>query len=923
MLLMLFFVFMLSIGAMLPGQDRYYTNLAREDYYTRSSSEPEGFWLGTGAAKLGLRGPVDRETLHALFEGFSPEGVPLVKNAGKMTGKKARQPGWDLTWNLPKSVSILWTCASPGERKRIEKDIQKAVAKMVAHIERELAFCRVGRGGARSVPAKIVVAAFIHATSRAADPSYHVHCVIPNMGWCQDKRVRTIVSKILYENKMLLGSMFRCHVAHFLERDLGLRTYRPRDRNGNRRSWFEVEGVPTALCREFSKRRQAIEKELGARGLETAAAAAEVTLKTRQRKKNLPPRAELLRQWQEVARTFDFTQQKVTALLGRARPRDFTSEYRKALREAVDKITSQESHFTERTLLTEVLNASQGRGLHPERVVRETRERLARDRTFVKLDFEKGQRCYTTQTVLAVEKELLETAQTLHDRRTKPIRERVVQGVIEKRWSPVVQPKKTPVGKVVSAIQNRNKRFSLSSEQAEAVRYLTDGSDRLKIISGLAGTGKTTMLRAARVAFEKQGYRVIGCSTAGVAAKRLFEGSGIESDTVRLRILQLFPRPWQLAKHHVRQLIRAARKKPTYKPTLKIDSKTVLVVDEAGQVGTRDFALLVKAVERGGGLLVAVGDERQLPSIEMGGVFGSMIKRFGGIHLKEITRQRDQSEREAVQRLAKGKGKEVIEEYARQGQLHVAENREKAREELIGQWKTAGGLEKPADHVIFVGTNQEVDAYNDLAQAERLKAGKLKPSKKVELNGETLYVGDRVLFQKKSRRLKVENGDMGTVVGIRRIPMGTNLMVRLDGEKRSRVIPVTRLVGPDYSHLKRGYTYTVHKLQGSTVDHAYAHVGGVTTNIQMAYVAGSRHRKTLRLFTDQNEAGIALTNLARQHTGQSERLEPRPGQNPDFSPLLRQLERSGEKELAHDRLPPENENTQSIQRYRERPLQAR
>ena len=166
----------------------------------------------------------------------------------------------------------------------------------------------------------------------------------------------------------------------------------------------------------------------------------------------------------------------------------------------------------------------------------------------------------------------------------------------------------------------------------------------------------------------------------------------------------------------------------------------MLVIDEAGQVGTRDFALLAKAVERAGGVLVAVGDEHQLPSIDFGGVFGSMIRRFGGEHLKDITRQKDPAEREAVEKLAEGRGKEVFKEYARRGQLHVGENPRKTREELISHWEAAGGVQDPANNLIFVGTNQEVDYYNDLAQAERARAGKLDKSQKVRLDGETLFV---------------------------------------------------------------------------------------------------------------------------------------------------------------------------------------
>ena len=837
-----------------------------------------------------------------------------MKNAGVVKKKGGRQPGWDATFSLPKSYSVLWANASPADREKLQHAVQLALEAMVEQIENEFAFSRTGRGGHNLIKSKPVAAAFIHGTSRALDPQYHVHLLLSNLACCEDGRKRTIVSKVLYDNKMLLGSMFRCFVAYYLQRELGLEIERPLDRNGQPRGWFHIKGVPEALCRAFSKRRKIIEKELGAQGLETAAAAANVTLRTRERKTDIPPRSELFRQWQEEGEKHGFTQQVTKPLFGRAKTRDKSVEYRKALTEALDRITSQDSYFTDRTLLTEVLNASQDRGIDPKYACEETRRRLSADRQFVELGVRKGQACYTTREVLNVEKELLRDVRSLHEADFIPVDDQIVRHVVKKKWSSTNRPKRTPIGKAVSAFRNRHQGFTLTSEQADAVRYLTQAPGRLKLISGLAGTGKTTMLRAAREAFEKQGYTVIGCATAGVAAKRLYEGSGIQSDTVRMRTLQLFPKPWHLAKHHVKQLVRTARKKPTTKGKLKIDAKTVLVVDEAGQVGTRDFALLAKAVQRAGGILIGVGDERQLASVEMGGAFCGILERFGGKRLRKITRQQKICERENVRDLSKGKAKEVIERYAQQGQLCVEENREKAREKLVADWKAAGGIENPADHLIFVGTNQEVDDYNDLAQDALIWSGKLDVFEGFCLGKENLFPGDRVIFEKKSRRLKIENGDMGTVVAIRQTPLGTDLSVRLDGEEQLRNIPVERVAGHAYTHVRRGYAFTTHKLQGYTVDHAYAHIGGTMTNIQMTYVQASRHRKSLRLYTDQNEAGISLTNLARENTANSQKLEPKAGEDPEQSPLLRQVERSEAKELAHDVLyDPEQEKKQTIQ----------
>ena len=134
----------------------------------------------------------------------------------------------------------------------------------------------------------------------------------------------------------------------------------------------------------------------------------------------------------------------------------------------------------------------------------------------------------------------------------------------------------------------------------------------------------------------------------------------------------------------------------------------MLVVDEAGMEGTKDVALLAKAVCRGGGILVCVEDQGQLPNIEAGGGFAAIAARVGQTRLENVTRQQEPWQRDAVRRLSQGEGQAVLEEYARRGHVHVAENRERACRNLVADWKAAGGVEDPKRHVIFVSTNEEV-----------------------------------------------------------------------------------------------------------------------------------------------------------------------------------------------------------------------
>lgn len=886
---------MLSIGRMGRGQGSYYTNTAREDYYPEAGGEPLGRWLGTGAEALGLHGHVDAAVLHDLLEGFGPDGTGLVKNAGH----ENRCVGWDLTFNVDKSVSLLWAFADRDTRKEIEAAALTALDRTVRrYLEAEAAYCRIGKGGYEQVAAQVVTAVFPHGTSRALDPHFHLHCLLVNLGVCEDGQTRALAGQHLYESKMVMGAYFRVELELELRRRLGLEVERPLDKDGNPKSWWQLKDVPKDQVDYFSQRRHEIEKRLGAKGLESASAAAVACLDTRQAKDIVPPRRELFQIWHKQARDQGFSFDWVARVLGRsqAMQQDSVAEYREALTAAVSKITAEHSHFTDTTLLRHTLEEAQGRGLAADFAHQRVLHDLKHDRQFVNLGCHNGRHHYTTEEVLHVEKELLNAADSLHGSSFKAISSKKVEPILNKEWTAGPHGNQSRLRAIHDRIRGKTRlTYKLNSEQQAAVRHITQAPGRVKLVSGLAGTGKTTMLRAAREVFEKSGYRVIGCALAGKARKELQKGSGIESDTVRMRLMQLYPKPWRLAKHHVKQLMRVALKLRTHKnSTLRIDRKTVFVVDEAGMVGTRDFALIAKAVERGGGILVCVGDEKQLPSIDAGGGFESLLKRLGGPRLTEITRQESLEERQAVEQLSKGEVEPFLKAHASRGNLVVAENRDAARERLIADWTSAGGVHTPQNHVIFVATNREADEYNLLAQRERMRAGKLS-EQQVTVDGTTYYRGDRLMFVEKSRRLGIENGDTGTIVAMHHTLLGDQIAVKLDGENRTVIFSTSGRRA--YRAVRLAYAFTTHKSQGATVENAYAHISGRLSSVEMAYVQGSRHRKTLRLYTDENEAGETLTKLAQEHASDQPQIE---SADLSDSPVANQMKRSDAQQLAHD-----------------------
>lgn len=903
---------MLSIGAMKSGQGEYYQKLAAEDYYLEGG-EPPGKWLGQGGASLGLGGLVEAADLSALFRGFSREGRKLVQNAGKDN----RQPGWDLTFSAPKSVSVLWSQLSGEKQRLIQEAHSQAVSAAMALLEQRFSFSRLGKGGADQVAVKLIVAAFEHSCSRALDPQLHTHCLVMNLGIDSEGVARSILSKPFYEAKMLAGAFYRMELARLLQSTLGVELERPLDRDGKPQAWFEIKGVSKSILSHFSKRRAAIEAELGARGMESASAAAFAALSTRQTKSIVPPRRELHERWRSEGQELGFSLGNVFS-----NPEKLTAEARQkqfliAIEEAVAKLTFGENCFGKEELTRCTLEAGLGCGMAADEVAAAVERELAVNGMFVPLGTRNGKSLWTTTEVLAVEQEFLQAVDALSRRPFKPVADTAVE---------------------LAATRERgdgNQTYRLDDEQQAAVRYITQGRGAIKVVSGFAGTGKTDMLAAAKEALEKGGYRVIGTALAGVAARSLQEKTGIESATVRLRELQLYPGLKHTLQHHARQLVRAALGKNTYKlPRLILDDKTVLVIDEAGMVGTRDFALLARAVVEQGGSIVAIGDEKQLSSIERGGCFAHLVKTVSGVRLDEIRRQVDEGDRLAVKALSAGQAEEALHHYAEKGQLYVGSAAPDVEDALITEWATNGGCDKPEEHRIFVGTRAEVDRFNKFCQWERVQAGLVDATERVEHDGQVFMVGDRVRFSTPSRPRGIRKGEAGTIIACKDGFSGKYVAVarHLDRQglsertlfalkhhakqliaaalgKRTEKLPprqgvvlvplksLNPLTKP-YKGLALDYAMTTHLGQGQTVANSYVLLGGKMSDRELSYVQGSRHKEKLFLYCKEQEAGRRLSELARKHRPACHAINHHETKIPDYSMLARQMAMSRAKELA-------------------------
>ncbi|MBE1526406.1 Ti-type conjugative transfer relaxase TraA [Sphingopyxis sp. OAS728] len=455
---------------------------------------------------------------------------------------------------------------------------------------------------------------------------------------------------------------------------------------------------------------------------------------------------------------------------------------------ALDAITHQQATFTNRDLAIFVHRHSEGKEQFDAVMgaVKASPELIALGRDG------RGEDRFTTRSMLETEQRLEGATATLDARRNHGVADRYRELALERAL---------------------DRGLTLSAEQRGALEHVT-GARGISNVIGYAGSGKSSMLGVARDAWEAAGYEVRGAALSGIAAEGLEQGSGIASRTIASLEHQ-----WA----NGRELL---------------TNKHVLIIDEAGMLGTRQLERVVSEAEKHGAKVVLVGDPEQLQAIEAGAAFRSTAERHGAVEITSIRRQDESWQRDATRELATGRTGEAVARYADTGHLHAADTREVARGELVDAWDRDRQLHPDASRIILTHTNDEVRALNDEARARLRTGGSLGPdvAMKAERGDRNFACGDRVMFQRNDRDLGVKNGTLGTVQSVGCMRMG----VLLD-DGRSIAFDLK-----DYAHVDHGYAATIHKAQGMTVDrvHVLATPG---LDRHSTYVAMSRHRQSVDL----------------------------------------------------------------------------
>lgn len=910
-------------------------------YYTEAGTPP-GRWIGSGlhalgdgriaagdpvseeqlALLLGLgRDPVNGDQLGRPYRQFTSSTKRIADRVADLSPyltdtqredavsaitaeeheleQRRAVAGFDFTFSVPKSLSVLWGISDAGTQALIVEAHHDAVRETLDLMEREVAATRTGSSNGSGAVAQVdvvglIAAAFDHWDSRLGDPQLHTHVVVSNKAkTAGDGRWRSLDSRTLHAATVAISEHYNAVLADRITRTFGLE-WEARGRGKDRNPSWELTAVSDRLVREFSGRARMIEVEKdhlvaeyeeahGRRPSRTTVIRlrAQATLSTRPTKQ-IRSLADLTRGWRTRAeRTLGQSPTEWTRRITRTarwspglRADDIDVELLTALGgSVVDAVSQKRSTWRHWNLWAEasrqtmgwrfataedreavvalVVDAAEASSLAitpPEFTSSPTPFRRADGTSQFR---PQHSTVFTSTGLLAAEDRLLSRA--------------------ESRTAPTVS------AELVARTCRRNHHGnSLSDEQAHALTRIAVSGRRVDLLIGPAGAGKTTAMHALRRAWQAEHGResIVGLAPSAAAAKVLAEDLGIECENTA---------KWLHENTRGRAGFRAGQ---------------LVIIDEATLAGTLSLDRLTGFAQAAGAKVLLVGDWAQLQSVDAGGAFKLLAERRDvPPELTEVHRFTHAWEKTASLELRRGHAP-AIATYIRHGRV-LEGSTAGMLDAAYAAWRL--DIAAGRSSVLVTDANQAVTELNTRARAERILDGDTAAGAEVRLSdGTHAAAGDLVITRANDRRLTpdggggwVRNGDRWRVLSIG--ADGSVRVERIDQPQRDRVTLPAAYVA---DNVDLGYAVTAHRAQGLTVDSAHVVVGSSTTRENL-YVAMTRGR-------DTNTAYVALDQPDDTHT------PPDVGDVSARTLLFGVLQHSGAELSAHQMIEAEQDRWTSI-----------
>jgi conjugative relaxase-like TrwC/TraI family protein len=719
-----------------------------------------------------------------MLTGANPaSGDPLGLRA---VGGRGAVPGFDLTFSVPKSASLLWALGDRETGAAVNQALDRSVDAALGYLEREACLTRRGAGAEMVRGSGFLAASYRHRTSRAGDPQLHTHVLIANATQGPDGKWTRLYHPAIYDHAKTAGYLFEAQFRWELSQGLGVR-WQPVN-NGI----AEIQGFEDGHLRAFSTRRKEI---LEATGPEASAASRQIAnLTTRTAKEEGVTLPELRERWRARAEEIGLTDE-LAETIGLRQPPTRPLAFER-IEEA---LTAHASHFDRRDVV-QVVASKFWDGAPVGDVEAVSDSFLSHPDVLSVGESPKGER-FTTRRIWELERSALATAEEM-----------------------AAQDKRALAGELI-ADRVIAARPGLKDDQREMVRRLLSSGSAIEVVIGEAGTGKTYATLAVAEGWARAGITVTAAAPTWRAAGVLRQES-LEATSV------------------ARLLAEIDRRVGENRAALPYNS--VLVVDEAGMVDSASLARLVHFAKESNAKLVAIGDPAQLGEIEAGGLFAALANRSETIALDEVIRHNQDLDREAAKQIREGEGREALALYRSEDRLTIAPDAEARRAEMVADWWQS--YRQGEDALMIAKRNAEVGELNRLAREVMRAEGRLGRTE-VMVGGRPFAAGDQIITRINDHADQIYNRERWRIAEVR-AESGTLVLDGIDTARRVSVDSVylqrlrERDEGPAIEH---AYAATTYQAQGSTVDRAYV-AADPSMDKQELYVASSRSREETWLY---------------------------------------------------------------------------
>ena len=759
------------------------------DYYA-SRAETPLVWGGSGAGRFSLEGAVTDAQYSAVF---GPGGA-----CDPTTGERlvtARRPGLDLVVSAHKSVAELGLIGRAEDMHAILDAERDATMGYLDDMVRTMGGRR-GRARTATATSGLIYAHTRHATSRAGDPCPHDHVLVANLVEMRDekggfKALDTVQVRDHLHAATMVGRLAAARRAL----ELGYAIEADHGESGRLGHW-RIAGVPAEVQALHSKRSAEIHEYLQRRGHSGWRARQVAARKTREVKRHTPV-SELLPRWQAELVAAGWSPQALVRAVTEAGdrrvvPGELTpSELAAVVTEVTgpDGPLARAKVFHRRDVVVAATPLLFGRPAGCWRAVVDAVVASPEAIPLLPTAGSRG-RAWSLASVMATEGAIADAvARGTATEDADVLADELVTGAVAATETGLGRP--------------------LTDGQRRAVWGVCCSAERVSLVLGVAGAGKTTALRCVADAYRAAGYQVIGTATSGQAARTLGREAGLHQSRTLASLC------WRLDHGQ-----------------LKLDRRTVVMLDEAGMTDDPDLLRLLAACEVGGAKVILVGDDRQLSAVGPGGALGALLDRHGGYAhvLAENLRQHDPAERAALAELRAGDVERAVSWYLDHGRVHVSGERDEALAAMVDAWAADAACGRNA--AMYAWRRRNVEDLNQLARQRWQADGRVGGPELAAPGGRHYQRGDLIVTLSPGR--DTVTSERGQVVDVR--PHDETLIARMDDGRW------VRLVGEelDRDHLGHGYAVTVHRAQGATVDvaHRFQDGGGR----ELAYVAMSRAR---------------------------------------------------------------------------------